>query len=185
MAEEKKVDETAGKTEPAEQIENPITMEALGEFLRGEITLQELHQIHPNEMLALAKMGEVLLESGKLDQARSIFEGLVSLNPYIGQFHTVLGGIYMKKGELENAVAEYSVAVDRNPADIAAYANRGEIYLRQGKLDLATKDLTKAIELDKETDPAKKNPASMRAIVLAMALNETLNEIQKKQGESK
>ena len=188
VEEEKKVEEgkeEEKKEEKKERPRSPLTVEKLAEFIRGEITLQELHNVHPNEMLAIAKLGQVMFESGKLDEARTIFEGLVALNPYIGQFHSVLGSIYLKQGEFESAIEEYTKAIERNPNDIAAYANRGEIYLRMGKFEEASKDLYKAIELDKETDPKKKNPASMRAIVLAMALTETVKEFQKKLEEQK
>jgi tetratricopeptide (TPR) repeat protein len=179
-AEEK---ETEGYESPYP--DNPLTPERINEFVRGEITLQELHRIDADQLTAVAKLGESMIRSGKLDTARTIFEGLTALNPHLASFHTVLGGIYLKQGEFEKSIEEYTAAIERNKRDVAALTNRGELYLRMGKLAEASQDLAAAIEEEKDLPPAKKSPMGKRAIVLALALKETVDALQEKIEEAK
>lgn len=177
MAEEIKIDEVTPDEIKTER--NPINLESLGEYLRGEITLQELHEIHADDMMDIANAGEMLFAQGQLDQARDIFEGLIALNPHMGRYHTVLGCVYFRQQMVDDALNEFNVAIEKNPYDLDAYANRGEILLTKGSLEEALNDLNKAIELDPEKDVTKKNPVSMRALALAMATKEAIEKVQK------
>ncbi|MEW6605861.1 MAG: tetratricopeptide repeat protein [bacterium] len=161
----------------AEEVKtSPINLESLGEFIRGEITLQELHQIHGDDLMDLARAGEMLFAQGQLDQAQIAFEGLTALNPHIGHFHTALGCIYFRQQKKDEALTEYSLAIEKNPNDIDAYANRGELRLTNGDIEGALNDLNQAISLDPQQDVSKKNPVAMRALTLAMALKETITQ---------
>ncbi|MBN2053877.1 tetratricopeptide repeat protein [bacterium] len=155
---------------------NPLTFERLRQCLAGNLTLQELHAIHPDEMRAMTLYGEVLVETGRLDQARIIFEGLTALNPYIGHFYTMLGGIHLRVGRLEDALECYNHAIECNSADQTALAGRGEILLRKGRFQEGAADLARVIELDSGTDLETMHPATMRAMALGLLLDEALDE---------
>lgn len=162
---------------------NPINFDSLGEYFRGEITLQELHEIHADDMMDMARAGEMLFAQGQLDQARDIFEGLVALNPHIAHYHTALGCVYLRQKRVDDALNEFNIAIEKNPYDIDAFTNRGEILLTKGKLEEALNDFNKAIDLDPEKDVTKKNPVSMRALALAMATKEAIEKAQRETAE--
>jgi len=165
--------------------DNPLTSERLQKFVEGRLTLQELHEISASQLMAIAQLGETMIASGKLQTAQALFEGLTALNPHLASFHTVLAGIYLKQGEFEKSIEEYSRAIRRNAKDVAALANRGEIYLRLGRLEEASRDLGQAIDIEKDIPTENRSPMGKRAMVLALALRETVNEMQRQMAEGK
>jgi tetratricopeptide (TPR) repeat protein len=156
-------------------------LDELGEYIRGEITLQELTGLKPDEMMQIARIGQTMFAQGQIEKAREIYEGLTALNPHIGYYHTALGCVYLREGKVDEALKEYTIAIEKNPYDIDAYTNRGEIYLRQGRIEEALNDLNKAIELDPEKDVSRKNPVAMRALTLAMAAKENIEKMIKEE----
>jgi tetratricopeptide (TPR) repeat protein len=150
--------------------DNPITPERLSACMQGKLSLQELHDIKADQLLAIAQIGESMLANGKMHIAASIFEGLTALNPRLASFHTVLGSIYQRQGEFTKSIEEYTRAIEQNGRDVAALTNRGEIYLQLGRLEEASRDLLRVIDLEKDSPPEEKSPMGKRAIVLALAL---------------
>src|SRR5207253_5434228 len=95
----------------------------------GEITVGELVGLTRNTLYAIAEVGYQLLTSGKLEEAKQIYKGLVAADPYDSVFHCHLAATHHKMGELDEALAEYSQALQFNFANIDALAGRGEIYV--------------------------------------------------------
>jgi tetratricopeptide (TPR) repeat protein len=102
-----------------------------------------------DQWTALLVAGYNFFRQGRLEEAATIFEGLVILdshNPYI---QGVLGSIYQKQELYGLALIRYNNALALNPADISALSNRGEILLKLGKFQEAAQDFKRAIELDR------------------------------------
>lgn len=144
-------------------------------WLRGEINLQQLTAISGPEMLQMAIIGFSMYEQGRYNEAKMIFQGLVSLDPKESYFLTALGAVHLAEDDLEGAKGYLDRSIAVNPKELAAFVNRGEVHLRLGKVLEAAQDFMKAVELD----PQGKDPLTTRAKVLAAAALETIEAAQK------
>ncbi len=141
-------------------------------WIKGEITMQELHAISGPEMLEMAMSAFALYEQGKYKDAKAIFRGLANLDPSEAYYATALGAVSLAEENLDEAKRLFDEAIRLNKDELPAYVNRGEVYLRQGKVAEAAMDFKKAVELD----PEGKDPLSHRARLLAAAALEAMGE---------
>jgi Flp pilus assembly protein TadD len=124
-----------------------------------------------DEWTALLVTGFNFFRQGRLEEAATIFEGLVvvdSHNPYI---QGLLGSIYQKQELYDLALIRYNNTLTLNPADTNALSNRGEILLKLGRFQEAAQDLKRAIELD----PTREDGASNRARLLVSIVRDSLS----------
>lgn len=151
-----------------------IPPEMVEKLVEGEITIAELVGLSRGTLYAIAEVGYQMLTSGKVEQAKQIYQGLAAADPYDSVFHCHLAAAHHKLGELDEALAEYSKALQFNFANIDALAGRGEIYFNKGQLTEAFNDLKEAIE----RDPEAKYPSTARARAIMMALKEVVESHQ-------
>jgi Flp pilus assembly protein TadD len=144
----------------------------------GEATMGQLYGITIEEAYSIAELGYTFAEQGRLNDAQTVFLGLVVSNPYDPYFHSMLGSIFQKQENLDGAIEEYSIAIALDPANVEAYANRGELLMRKGAFEQAAKDFKNAVELD----PHEQNPSVNRARVLATV---TASALQAAVGDGK
>lgn len=135
-------------------------------FLEGRITLGDLEGIPKDTQYRMAEVGYSFLSEGQVDQAETVFKGLIALDPYDAYFHTVRASIAHRKGDIETADRHYTRALEINPFSVSALANRGELRLSRGDVEGALEDLVRSIDLDKEG----KEMCSQRARVILDAL---------------
>lgn len=109
-------------------------------------------------------------QQGNLDKARTIFEGLVELDPDSADAHSALGALLTLKQEDEEAIGHLEAAVALNPRQIAPYVNLGEIFIRQQRLEEAVANLRKAIELD----PNERDSGANRARAMVLGIYEII-----------
>ncbi len=145
----------------------------LAKFLMGQMTLGDLEGITKQQQYQIAQVGHAYLSSGKLDEAKKVYEGLLALDPYDAYFHMALGSIAQQKEQYEEAIKRYSRALEINPFSPTAHANRGEIRVMTGQLPEGAEDLVKAIQLD----PDMKEPATVRARATVRVLKEQLGAV--------
>ncbi|MFZ9888482.1 MAG: hypothetical protein ACO3JL_13370, partial [Myxococcota bacterium] len=138
----------------------------LARFVRGEVTLAELEGVDGDSQGKLAQLGYRLLSSGKLIEARSVFEGLVALNPKEAYFLVAAGAVAQREGRNEDAERWYSLALERDSDHLAARANRGEVRVMLSRIAEATEDLVHAVTLD----PQAREPNTVRARGLLVEL---------------
>lgn len=151
-------------------------------MLKGEISQRDYHAISGPEMLQMALIGFRMYEQGKYSEAKTIFQGLIALDPMEAYYYTALGAVYLAEEDLENARAMFSSSIALNPKEVAPYVNRGEVNLREGKILEAAEDFQKAVELD----PKHEDPLTQRARVFAAAALEMIENAQKgDEGEGK
>lgn len=144
-------------------------------LLEGKMNLRDYHAISGPEMLQMALMGFRMYEQGKYSDAKTIFGGLVALEPLEAYYHSALGAVYLAEEDLEEARRCFNSAIAINPKEIAPYVNRGEVNLREGKVLEAAEDFAAAVRLD----PEFKDPLTQRARVLAAAALEMIEAVQK------
>jgi tetratricopeptide (TPR) repeat protein len=135
-------------------------------MLKEQETIREKLKISPEEFSEMGRVGAMFYQQGNLDKARTIFEGLVELDPHSADAHSALGALLTLQQEDEPAVEHLRKAVELNPRQIAPYVNLGEVYIRQQKLEEAVASLKKAIELDPDEKDSGANRA--RAMVLGI-----------------
>lgn len=143
-------------------------------FVLGRITLGEMEGIGKDTQYEMAKKGFKMIAEGKLDLARNIFKGLIALDPFDAYFHLAFGAVEQRAGNYDEADQAYTRSLKFNPASTTALANRGEVRFQLGKVLEAAQDLKDAID----RDPAGKDPATLRARVMLMAISEVITENQ-------
>jgi predicted Zn-dependent protease len=147
-------------------------------LLKGEMNLRDYHAISGPEMLQMAQIAFHLYSSGKYQDAETMFNGLIALEPTEAYYHTALGCVYMAQDEFEKAKKEFDAAIVLNPKELASFLNRGEVHLRMGNVNEAAQDLKACVDLD----PTGKDPLALRARVLAAAALEMIENAQNEGG---
>jgi Tfp pilus assembly protein PilF len=122
------------------------------------------------EFREMGRIGAMYYNRGDLGKARTVFEGLVAMDPESSDAHAALGALFTRTLENELAMVHLNRAIELNGSQIAAYVNRAEVRLRQQQGEAAVADLKQAIELD----PRQKNPAANRARAMVMGIHDAL-----------
>lgn len=151
------------------------TKERESQVIAGKMTMRDYHAISGPEMLNMALIGFRMYEQGRYAEAKTVFSGLVQLDPKEAYYCTALGAVYLAEEEFEHARRYFDIAISLDPKEIAPYVNRGEVNLRDGKILEAAQDFAKAVELD----PDFKDPLTQRARVLAAAALEMIESATK------
>jgi tetratricopeptide (TPR) repeat protein len=134
----------------------------------GQITIAEAMGVSRRQLYAIAKRGYELLNSGRLEEARQIYAGLIAADPFDSVFHCHLGAVLWRMGEIERAFAEFNASIRLNIANVDALSARGELYLLKGEVKKGVEDLRKALENDLQGT----HPSSLRARALLFALRQ-------------
>jgi tetratricopeptide (TPR) repeat protein len=145
---------------------------AIRDVAQGKKTFGEILGINAGQAYNLAQLGYRLLQEGQLDDARVMFQGLVTLNPKDPYMHLALGSVHHRAGRVEDAIKEYSKAIELDAKLTNAYANRGELYLATQQPEKGLGDLKKALELD----PKGQDPSTMRARAIIATTAQKLKE---------
>jgi tetratricopeptide (TPR) repeat protein len=147
------------KTNPAwlKAASNPVSPRA-----RLGVTAQEFRE--------MGRIGGMYYNRGDLGKARTVFEGLVAMDPSSSDAHAALGALLTRTFENELALVHLTRAIELDDRQISAYVNRAEVRLRQKHGEAAVADLKKAIELD----PRQKNPAANRARAMVIGIHDAL-----------
>lgn len=122
------------------------------------------------EFREMGRIGGMYYNRGDLGKARTVFEGLVAMDPESSDAHAALGALFTRTLENDLALLHLSRAIELDDEQIAAYVNRAEVRLRQQQGEAAVADLKRAIELD----PQQKNAAANRARAMVMGIHDAL-----------
>src|SRR5438067_84483 len=104
----------------------------LQKWADGKATLKEVRGYSDEELYAIAKTAYFFYYQGRLDEARTLFQGLYAVNPVDPYFAKALGTVELAAGNAKGAVTAYEVAIKLSPQDPAAYAGRAEAYTSLG-----------------------------------------------------
>jgi tetratricopeptide (TPR) repeat protein len=128
-----------------------------------------------NQLAAIAALGFRFYQQGSLRDARTIFEGLIVLDPSLYYGHAGLGAIALRDERLDDAVTHLQRAAELKPDDPAVHANLGEALLRQAKFTEAASEFEQALNLD----PGKRNPGANRARAILQGMNLVVREMKR------
>ncbi|MEW5739323.1 MAG: SycD/LcrH family type III secretion system chaperone [Myxococcota bacterium] len=127
----------------------------LQKWADGKATLKDVRGYSDEELYSIARMGYFFFYQGKVNEARTVFQGLYAVNPTDAYFAKALGVVEMAANNPAGAVAAYDVALKIAPQDPAAYAGRAEVRLAQGQRAQAIDDLRRAQQLLSDGNPLK------------------------------
>lgn len=133
----------------------------LQKWADGKATLKDVRGYSDEELYSIARMGYFFFYQGKVDQARTVFQGLYAINPTDAYFAKALGVVEMAANNPAGALAAYDVALKIAPQDAAAYAGRAEVKLAQGQKAPAIDDLRRAQQLLADGNPLKDKVSAM------------------------
>jgi len=133
----------------------------LQKWADGKATLKDVRGYTDEELYSIARMGYFFFYQGKVDQARTVFQGLYAVNPTDAYFAKALGVVEMAANNPAGALAAYDVALKIAPQDAAAYAGRAEVKLAQGQKAGAIDDLRRAQQLLPDENPLKDKVLAM------------------------
>ncbi|MGV3623459.1 MAG: SycD/LcrH family type III secretion system chaperone [Archangium sp.] len=116
----------------------------LQKWADGKGTLKDVRGYTDDELYSIARTGYYFYYQGKVNEARTVFQGLYAINPLDAYFAKALGVVEMAAGNPAGAVAAYDVALKIAPQDATAYLGRAEVKLLQGNKTQAIEDLRRA-----------------------------------------
>lgn len=120
--------------------------ELLPKWAAGQLTLKELKGYTDDELYAIAHTAYFFLMQGKNEEARTLFEGLVAIDPRNEYYYRALGVIFHKLGDEERAIRQFGYAIQVNAKSSVAYLNRAEVYISRADWRAAQTDLEKAMQ---------------------------------------
>jgi type III secretion system low calcium response chaperone LcrH/SycD len=127
----------------------------LQKWAEGKATLKDVRGYTDEELYAIAKTAYFFFYQGRLNEARTLFQGLYAVNPLEPYFAKALGVVELAAGNAEGALAAYDVAVKLAPADPSAYVGRAEVRLVLENPMAAAQDLRRALEVAGPEDPLR------------------------------
>jgi tetratricopeptide (TPR) repeat protein len=145
-----------GASAEQEKVTDPsvkLPLEQLDAWLQDGARGEALKQMSRKQIAELCLFGHHLFESGRMQEAKVVFEGIVGLGVEDAFPHTMLGTIYLAQGEARAALPLFESAIKLDPKDVAAWVYRGEIRLHTGQTRQGLSDLKKAAGMANATDP--------------------------------
>lgn len=118
---------------------------------------------HPYRFDLHWRLGQVLTEQGKLDQAIEHLQTAVQIAPGFAEAQFALGVALERKGQTGQAIARYRLAVRLNPAYAQAHARLGLLLAAQGQHSEAVEHLRQAVRLDPSLAEARQRLAELQS----------------------
>lgn len=132
----------------------------------GKATLKDVRGYSDEELYSIARTAYFFYYQGRLNEARTLFQGLYAVNPTDAYFAKALGVVEMAAGNPHGASAAYDVAIKIAPDDPAAYVGRAEVKISQGQRAQAIDDLRRAGQLSTEDDALKAKISALLSALL-------------------
>lgn len=101
-----------------------------GRMAEAEAQFREILKLNPADASALNYLGYSLADrSLKLEEARTLIEGAVRLDPKNGAYRDSLGWVLFKQGYFQDAVKELELAARLQPRDETLWDHLGDAYM--------------------------------------------------------
>ncbi len=107
-------------------------------------------------------------QNSKLQEAQTLLERAVRLQPNFPEAHLELGGLYRAQKQDPKAVAEYLEVIRQDPNSDIGHYRLGQIYRDMNKLDLARAELARYQELSRlHQQELKRNRSTIQQFVVS------------------
>jgi tetratricopeptide (TPR) repeat protein len=130
----------------------------------GKATLQEVRGYTDEQLYAVARVGYLFFNQGKITEARTIFQGLFAINPRDAYLARAVAVVEFAAGNDKGALAVYDLAIKLAPKDPAGYLGRAEVFLSMKLLRQAVRDLNLAVKTDGDPRQIKKARSLLRSV---------------------
>ena len=122
-----------------------------------------------------------MLKEGKLEEAKSLFQNILQLQPTDYKAHTNLGAILLKLNKLDEAEASFRKAIEFKPEFEIAYYNLGVTQEKLSRFNEAEISYKKAIEFRADYVEAHNNLSMiLRQNKLLLSIEQAKNYKKKK-----
>lgn len=101
--------------------------------------------------------GGILKEQGQLEQAKTLYEQTIQIDPTFATGHYNLGMVLKAQGDLLGAIVAYQQAIRLNPDYAEAHQNLGVVFLKMGRVAESLSAFQKAIALHQLNRPQEAN----------------------------
>lgn len=136
-------------------------------WARGDATLMEIKGYSAEELFYIAQHGYTLFLNGKIQDAQTVFEGLVAIDPRNDYYYRALGVVYHRRGDAERALRQFTNALKVSPSSVAAYVNRAEVHISRRDFEAALEDLDRGIRVSRTSDdPITRKARALRSLLM-------------------
>ena len=90
---------------------------------------------------------EILIQQGKLEEARARIQEELKERPSSAEGYTLLGIVYTEEKSYPEALSAFQQALKFSPKSTKIMNNLGNVYVAQGNLDLAEKQFREVVQL--------------------------------------
>lgn len=143
------------------ETEEQRAAQLLQKWADGKATLKEVRNYSDEELYAIARTAYIFFHQGKLQQARTLFQGLYAVHPVNPYFAKALGVIEFSSGNTQGSLAAWDVAIKLAPEDPAAWVGRAEVKIVTNQKPAAAEDLRRAAALPTTDDALKAKISAM------------------------
>ena len=95
----------------------------------------------------IIQQAKLALNEGKLEEAKSLFQNILQIQPSHYKTHTNIGAILIKLGKIDEAEVSFKKAIEFKPEFEIAYYNLGIAQEKLNRLNEAEVSFKKAIEI--------------------------------------
>lgn len=125
-----------------------------GQIERAEIEFKKILELFPNHHLAIGTLGDFYLQIGQPDLALPLLRRLVSIRPFDGMVHFLLGVAYNKVARFWHGFQELAKADKLKPADHEIIRQMGWCLSMKGEVEKGRALLEKSISLNSNSPEA-------------------------------
>jgi len=140
--------------------------------IAGEKTLPELLDMDADRMALVAELAHFYFQEGRYQEARVLFEGLLSMDQHEPYYCHALGAVFQRMGNNELALRYYKHALKLDNTEAEAWANMGEVLILEEQIQEGVECLEKA-----EAIFRRKNPDSSKRFRVQALLTNYRNRI--------
>ncbi len=134
-----------------------------GRYAEAEVQLREAIRLDPRSSEAQNYLGYSLADRGeRLDEALTLIQSALQLDPWNGAYLDSLGWVYMKLGRIEDARGPLERAAREFPRDPAVLEHLGDYYDRAGDPARAKTYWRRALEEFQESPEAPQGRESLQ-----------------------
>jgi tetratricopeptide (TPR) repeat protein/2-polyprenyl-3-methyl-5-hydroxy-6-metoxy-1,4-benzoquinol methylase len=141
-----------------------VTDRLLNVYKAGQLSsaveeAQALVKDYPEALLIWNILGTAAAQLGMLEQARSAFNKVISLNPEYVDAYNNLGNVLNEVGEPDQAILSYEKAINIKPDYFTVYFNLGNLFNDLNQIDKAITAYKEALEIEPNFTEAYRNLA--------------------------
>ena len=130
---------------------------SLGQFDQAILCFTQVIESNPAFPDAYNNLGNSLLKTSAINEAKSAFQNAINLNPHYFIAHNNLGKAHIENRELTSAKLHLKEALRLKPDYIDAFMNLGTVYLLSNEFQLALNQFTSVLKIDPNFSEAYSN----------------------------